>query len=78
MRHWQTAQQKTAWPVQAAKNVRLILPFLLDPGDDTPVDPLDKLVERITKAFPDRESWNKAVHECQQLEPEEKLWLVVV
>lgn len=66
------------WPLQAAKNVRLVLPFLLDPGDETPATPLDTLANRIMTAFPDRESWNRAVHESQQLAPEEKLWLVVV
>lgn len=66
------------WAIQAARNVMGLLPFLVEPGEDTPVIRIEDLADRIQKAFPNRKEWNKAISESQQLAPEEKLWLVVV
>ncbi len=65
------------WAIQAARNVMGLLPFLVEPGGDTPVIRIEDLAARIQRAFPDRQSWNKAIHESRELAGAEKLWLIV-
>ena len=69
--------QSAPWAVQAAENVMDILPFLVEPGEDTLRISIKDLSARIQKAFSDPKLWNKTILESQQLSPEEKLWLVV-
>ena len=64
------------WAIQAARNVMVMIPFLVAPGEDTPAIRMNDLVARIQRAFPDRQAWNQAVHESL-LQPEEKIWLIV-
>lgn len=65
------------WAIRAAGNVLDLLPYLTEPGDHTPVVSIEDMAARIQRTFPDRQTFNRHVWESQQLEPEEKLWLIV-
>ena len=64
------------WAIRAARNALSIIDHFVAPADPIPVIGLEDMARRIGGAYPDRSAWNEAVHQSD-LNPEEKIWLVV-
>ena len=76
MRRRIPSQRSEEWAIRAARNAVEVLSYLVEPGEDTPEISIEEVSSRIRKRFPDRQAWNKIIHESE-LAPEEKLWLIL-
>jgi hypothetical protein len=65
-----------AWQHIAADNLISILPFLVDPGEETPRASAAEVANRIETAFRDRITWNTKIYESE-LQWYFKIWLIV-
>ena len=68
--------RKRSWAEQAAENALIVLPFLVDPREDTPIIDAADIARRIEKTYNDRTAWNAAIYESD-LDWYFKLWLIV-
>jgi len=65
-----------SWAQQAADNALLVLPYLVDADEDTPVIDAAEVAQRIERVFRDRITWNNTILESE-LDWCVKIWLVV-
>ena len=59
------------WQYQAAVNIKIVFYSELE------FQNVEQIAERLIRAFDNLVDYNEAVRACPDIEPEEKLWLVV-
>ena len=59
------------WQYQAAVNIKIVFCSELE------FQNVEQIAERLIRAFDNVVDYNEAVRTCVDLEPEEKIWLVI-
>jgi predicted transglutaminase-like protease len=59
------------WQYQAAFNIKIIF------NSELEFQSIEEIAERLSRAFDNVMEYNEAVRICYDLEPEEKIWLVI-
>ena len=68
---WGSDRKTKNWQYQAAINIKCVFGFELE------FQRVEEIAERLVRAFDNVTDYNETVRNCPDLQPEEKLWIVV-